>query len=229
MATVKPDQIVLASEKLFKAEETYKKLLAFSRKRRKKLITVIARITKDDPNGCWEYLNSIYWIDKRIGNIITQGCSKVDMKFVPKPTQAKGKCVCCKKRFSRACATWHAVTWVRKTGTCPACLYENKMKERAERRAGPQTWGGRDEYEDDENLKYLKSCPYSEYLQSEHWKDIRLMALRRASFRCQLCNAQDKLNVHHRTYERRGEELLSDLTVLCEPCHAKHHGKEVKP
>ena len=33
----------------------------------------------------------------------------------------------------------------------------------------------------------------------------------------------DNLEVHHRTYERLGEELASDLTVLCNRCHHVHH------
>lgn len=65
--------------------------------------------------------------------------------------------------------------------------------------------------------------PYREYLQTEHWQRLRITMLKRSRFHCQLCNAKGKLVVHHRTYERRGEELLQDLIVLCDPCHKKHH------
>lgn len=34
--------------------------------------------------------------------------------------------------------------------------------------------------------------------------------------------------VHHRTYERRGDENLNDLTTLCQPCHERFH-KEKDP
>lgn len=72
----------------------------------------------------------------------------------------------------------------------------------------------------------LRFMPYSEYLETPEWKALRAMKLRDAEWRCQVCNAADRqLNVHHRTYDRRGAEHLSDLTVLCRPCHALFHRK----
>lgn len=36
-----------------------------------------------------------------------------------------------------------------------------------------------------------------------------------------------RLHVHHRTYERLGEELPEDLVVLCEVCHEAYElGRE---
>jgi hypothetical protein len=70
----------------------------------------------------------------------------------------------------------------------------------------------------------LRSMPYREYLTTDHWRRLRDAALRRAHFKCQVCNAGDvRLNVHHRTYERRGSERADDLVVLCEPCHLLFH------
>jgi len=63
----------------------------------------------------------------------------------------------------------------------------------------------------------------NEYLQSEHWKTVRIGALERAGHRCQVCNNSKSLDVHHRTYERLGEELDGDLTVLCRKCHDIFH------
>lgn len=65
---------------------------------------------------------------------------------------------------------------------------------------------------------------YREYLESPHWHLVRAAAIVKADYRCQLCNSPDNLQVHHRTYERRGEEKLSDVTVLCRDCHRKFHG-----
>jgi hypothetical protein len=46
----------------------------------------------------------------------------------------------------------------------------------------------------------------------------------KAGFRCQVCNAYGvQLNVHHRTYERRGAEWDTDLIVLCHDCHEIFH------
>lgn len=64
---------------------------------------------------------------------------------------------------------------------------------------------------------------YQDYLKSEHWKVTRNASVQRASFRCQVCNSPDKLEVHHRTYERLWDELPEDLTVLCSECHDLFH------
>jgi hypothetical protein len=61
------------------------------------------------------------------------------------------------------------------------------------------------------------------YLRSEHWRETRAAALERAEHRCQVCNSAKQLDVHHRTYERLGEERPADLTVLCRTCHDRHH------
>lgn len=68
----------------------------------------------------------------------------------------------------------------------------------------------------------LARLPYSLYLRTEHWKRTRTLALDRYGSACVLCNATP-VNVHHRTYERLGNERLDDLIVLCEPCHRRHH------
>lgn len=65
---------------------------------------------------------------------------------------------------------------------------------------------------------------YQQYLASDHWKSQRIAALKRADFRCQVCNrGNTTLDVHHRTYERIGQEIPADLTVLCRRCHEVHH------
>jgi len=76
-----------------------------------------------------------------------------------------------------------------------------------------------------EKLEYLKSMPYKEYLQSDHWKAMRKRQLKLGNYKCNLCNSKDNLNVHHNTYENRGNEKDEDLIVLCQECHAKFHGK----
>lgn len=57
------------------------------------------------------------------------------------------------------------------------------------------------------------------------WKARREEALDRRGRRCELCRATSRLQVHHNTYERVGAELPDDLVVLCNACHARHHGK----
>jgi 5-methylcytosine-specific restriction endonuclease McrA len=60
---------------------------------------------------------------------------------------------------------------------------------------------------------------YATYLQSDHWKKLAEETKRLAGYKCQVCNSQDRLETHHRTYERKGDELQSDLVCLCHSCH----------
>ncbi len=72
--------------------------------------------------------------------------------------------------------------------------------------------------------KELRALPYGEYLQTPHWKRKREEKLRAVGRRCQVCNqGPGPLDVHHRTYERLGEELDQDLTALCRSCHHLFH------
>jgi 5-methylcytosine-specific restriction endonuclease McrA len=65
--------------------------------------------------------------------------------------------------------------------------------------------------------------PFTEYRLTKEWRARRSRVLLRAGNRCELCNASGLLDVHHRTYDRYGDELLSDLIALCRPCHSKYH------
>lgn len=64
---------------------------------------------------------------------------------------------------------------------------------------------------------------YQEYLRSSKWRGKRKEALGRAGYRCQLCNSPTRLQVHHRTYDRLGNERPDDLIVLCQKCHTAFH------
>jgi len=74
-----------------------------------------------------------------------------------------------------------------------------------------------------ETVKSLRSMPYADYLQTDHWFSVRRAALDRADHACLLCSAPGRLQVHHRTYDRRGCEAPSDLVVLCADCHQVFH------
>jgi len=64
---------------------------------------------------------------------------------------------------------------------------------------------------------------YGEYLQSDHWSNVRQRALQRAEYACQLCKSVDRLQVHHNTYDRLGCEADNDVVVLCRACHEAFH------
>jgi 5-methylcytosine-specific restriction endonuclease McrA len=76
----------------------------------------------------------------------------------------------------------------------------------------------------EERLWELRTMPYREYLLTPGWQARRLQQFKRAGYRCQVCNTnRAQLNVHHRTYERRGDESFKDLVVLCADCHTIFH------
>lgn len=62
---------------------------------------------------------------------------------------------------------------------------------------------------------------YRAHLASAAWKRFCREVRQRDEERCVTCNSgnEQRLEVHHRTYERLGHELLSDCSTLCRPCH----------
>jgi hypothetical protein len=73
----------------------------------------------------------------------------------------------------------------------------------------------------------LAAMPYAEYLLTPEWKERRRLAISFAQSRCQSCGSDQRLEVHHLTYERVGKEWPGDLFVVCRPCHREIHGIEV--
>ena len=67
----------------------------------------------------------------------------------------------------------------------------------------------------------LYSPQYTQYLGSSAWKLRRLDALAKAGYRCQRCQGDGSLEVHHLSYDNLGNEKPEDLQVLCHICHPK--------
>ena len=64
---------------------------------------------------------------------------------------------------------------------------------------------------------------YITYLQTPHWKQKRLDAIKYYFGKCCLCNSKDNLDVHHKSYNNLFAEPISDLIVLCRSCHNGQH------
>jgi len=64
---------------------------------------------------------------------------------------------------------------------------------------------------------------YWDYITSQRWYDKSAAALYLADYKCMVCYGNEALSVHHRTYERLGNELMTDLLVICQPCHNIFH------
>jgi|SRR6185436_18636054 len=74
-----------------------------------------------------------------------------------------------------------------------------------------------------ERLVELQQMPHDDYLRTPEWRKTRNGALARAGWKCSLCSTTKQLQVHHNDYSRFGEELETDLTVVCATCHGQFH------
>jgi hypothetical protein len=74
----------------------------------------------------------------------------------------------------------------------------------------------------------------TKYLFSPYWREFRESMLKAQRERlgrniCEHCPdgaskmAANGLHVHHRTYQRLGEERFEDVEILCRGCHDKVH------
>ena len=67
---------------------------------------------------------------------------------------------------------------------------------------------------------------YYDYIQSPEWKAKSLSIKERRGYKCQVCGVSgsiSELHTHHNSYVRLGNELDSDLVVLCSRCHDLFH------
>lgn len=60
---------------------------------------------------------------------------------------------------------------------------------------------------------------YTKYINSEAWREKRKDRLQIDGNKCRTCLSKERLEVHHVTYERFGNENLDDLITLCRDCH----------
>lgn len=60
---------------------------------------------------------------------------------------------------------------------------------------------------------------YTAYIRSAKWRKKTEQVKRRDKYQCQTCLAEDRLEVHHKTYENLYHEPLGDLITLCRDCH----------
>jgi len=71
----------------------------------------------------------------------------------------------------------------------------------------------------------VETVDYNIYINSPAWKysAARLAAITRDNRECSMCSDKNSLEVHHTTYERLGNELITDLITLCKDCHIHTH------
>lgn len=64
---------------------------------------------------------------------------------------------------------------------------------------------------------------YLEYIASEEWTQRRERYFSDRPKRCRACNSRRYIQLHHKTYDRMGNEIDSDLVPLCVLCHEEVH------
>jgi 5-methylcytosine-specific restriction endonuclease McrA len=72
------------------------------------------------------------------------------------------------------------------------------------------------------NLDRWTTTRYHAYLQSSEWKSL-VSKVKSRDRVCQLTGSSDNLEVHHITYDRLGNEDLSDLVLLSRSAHQFVH------
>jgi 5-methylcytosine-specific restriction endonuclease McrA len=88
------------------------------------------------------------------------------------------------------------------------------------------TWRKMTDMQRSQITEYLRGLPYERFLQTRYWYAIRLKVRSDRKDRCEICKEKClEPQVHHRTYEHRGEEYsrLEDLRLLCDRCHSTVH------
>jgi len=61
---------------------------------------------------------------------------------------------------------------------------------------------------------------YHKYIASQSWKEKRRQRLEIDGHKCVVCKSDQRLEVHHLTYENLGnEDVLHDLVTACHDCH----------
>ncbi len=222
-----------ATEKVYEALD----MLAHAEKALQTAIRELPALIGDNEELRQTVISHFYWHEERIKP--TWLAVAFGMKEGTRINKYAGQailprvCEVCQKEFELAVTSRAALKDVIEvTGyspprevrdTCPECLEIKKLKKQ-EQYSQHQEAMKAYEAQQQAHLEHLHTMPYREYLQTPEWQERRKRAMKRAGFRCQVCNAYGvRLNVHHRTYERRGYEHDRDLIVLCEGCHQIFH------
>lgn len=165
-------------------------------------------------------------VEPDIGDEPTDGACKhaqTEMRFRVLSNGARSvqyQCLRCGQAASNAIK--QATLTVEQLATLPAWdkrLPELYAEDQAARRAGERQKSDA-EFEIERAERKRK---YYEYLQSESWQRKRLIVLERDEYLCQGCRQARATQVHHLTYAHLFDELLFELTSVCDPCRRKCH------
>ena len=188
----------------------------------------------------WQLYLTMKYFEKYFNKTIIR-----DRKYYKNTLLAHRKCINCNELIVKIVPERYELEKILKIGKvkkkyydfttvvpelCDKCesdrLEKESIKREEENRIYEEKLSIRQEKQKEDEIKYLnhlKSIPYEDYLNTNHWKALRKRKLGQSRYKCQICASTDKLVVHHNTYENRGCENDADLVVLCDVCHKKFH------
>ena len=173
------------------------------------LIPFLTGLGEEEATRIVNWLYWEYWHVSGVPGMVKRSYYKAFRRRVAiEPRVREWLCRKCKKRFSKNCTCWQEESAFQfldgRNQLCPNCN------------------GGKEPLPP--HVKKLRAMSYVDYLRSKHWRETSRQRMKLDNWTCQLCLTRGgKLNVHHKTYERRGYEKMSDLITLCETCHERHH------
>ena len=170
------------------------------------------------------FANEVYWESEILGVIVNTAIEIRSLKkWNPKGLKFRFSCRECGENKYRICRNWDEFKIVnRKRRICRNCRH--RIKREKEEKNWKNSQREQIVKENDE-VVFLKTLPYQEYLKTTHWNNKRIETLKRAGYKCQLCGVRNTpLEAHHNTYKNLGNELPEDLISLCNSCHGKFHG-----
>jgi len=77
----------------------------------------------------------------------------------------------------------------------------------------------------DTGSMYMSAEAKQAHLASNYWKELKLKRLIKANYMCEVhgCTETHRLELHHETYQRLGQEKLSDIKIICRQHHQATH------
>lgn len=69
----------------------------------------------------------------------------------------------------------------------------------------------------------LTRWEYKNYLRGKHWKTFRKRMKREKKYECYICGTKHKLQLHHRSYSKLGEESKNQMLWVCQFHHSLIH------
>ncbi len=58
-----------------------------------------------------------------------------------------------------------------------------------------------------------------------YWWALKEQAIIRGGYLCEYCKLRPVVDLHHRTYVRKMQELITDVMAVCRQCHEYIHGR----